>query len=668
MPIAWLIGLILLKFKQQISFLVHTALSLSLALLVYLLWDSSAAEWMVLVALLLASAFAAWVHFIFDKRSEKLSSVLARVSLIRKSGRFLLPVLSVIAGVLLILDLNSKGLIYHVLPETLQNRIGQISLETSSAVGRLEMYRDALRISADYPFGIGGDGWRIVYPWYQKLPYYSNEIHNGYLEILLSIGWLGIIVFLTFFSILLFRLYRTGANAAFAALMMLLFHAVIDFDFSFGFYWFMIIWLFAAYVPFDLLPANHSVYARKTARPRGDGFRVKPLSLAAAAVTGIIVIAGFIFSLRFYIAEKHFLSIQDNIPIEQAVQIAESAQKKNPYHVDYGLQLLNMYAYQYTRSGEPGWEQKIDAKADELLRLEPHNARLHYAISLVYAQIAEWEKAFESIDQAIKYEKFNADYYRFSIEYKTRVGQVLLNTADRDWGNQLLLSSVQDYERYQEWSQAVSQVQVPDRRPNLALPRSVHLMSARAYLLLDKPTAAMDILARFRPSIEEGIVDKETGQVLVSSFDFESLEDMVLREYDKIVILTVKDEAQAQLPNSFVQFMTSQGSNIKELKYRGSYAAVFVNKMLIKEEVNNQGAIDFTQESSPELFEIFQRQPFHIHSSGKEYGNRSSIKLGDREYSLDQRGINLAVFDLEMNHLYSFTFDTHQSDIKIFRK
>jgi hypothetical protein len=88
---------------------------------------------------------------------------------------------------------------------------------------------------------------------------------------------------------------------------------------------------------------------------------------------------------------------------------------------------------------------------------------------------------------------------------------------------------------------------------------------------------------------------------------------------------------------------------------------------LIEEIVRNDGEITITQETSPKVGEVLKNQSFTITSAGLPYGNRSSIIVNGQEFSRNERGINIAVFNENGDYLYSFSFDTHKSDVRVYK-
>lgn len=299
-------------------------------------------------------------------------------------------------------------------------------------------------------------------------------------------------------------------------------------------------------------------------------------------------------------------------------------------------------------------------------KLEPRNARMLFQIGTMYAQLYDWEKSFQYIDKAIQLEKFNVDFYQYAIDLKTRIGLSLLSQNQADEGTRQLEQAVDYYEAYLDWYSEVSGQRVPDRR-NISLSKDAKLMAARAYLNLDQPETALQIVQQYNPAMDPGIYDADQKKLLVTHFDFVTLEQFLISNEDKTMILSVRDEATSHLPKSFVEKMETKGSRIGELKYRGSYVAVISKGQLVEEIVRNDGEIVITSETSPSVSEVLKNKSFTIISAGLPYGNLSSIVVDGQEVSKNERGINIAVFNENGDFLYSFSFDTHVSDVRVYK-
>ncbi|MGG3640069.1 O-antigen ligase family protein [Bacillus gobiensis] len=178
---------------------------------------------------------------------------LAFLLLIKQWKKFILffasaLVLFLVAFNLLTFD-QHKGI--RLIPDSLITRISEISLSTQNAVTRFDFYKEALAMSKESPLiGFGGDSWTIYYPKYANRLFGLNQVHNGYLDFLIEIGWIGLAVYALFFGLMVFLIFKSGKAlkhriGVILALTMLFGHGMVDYDFSYGTYWLLIFWLIA---------------------------------------------------------------------------------------------------------------------------------------------------------------------------------------------------------------------------------------------------------------------------------------------------------------------------------------------------------------------------------------------------------------------------------------
>lgn len=113
--------------------------------------------------------------------------------------------------------------------------------ETMSA--RHLIYKDAWNLFLSAPWiGQGGDTWRLSYRAIQSQPYVGAEVHSGYVDIMLNTGWIGLLFALILLLVAAFRL-KSSCPRLLPAFLVLLFHSIIDFDWSFGLIWLLMFWI-----------------------------------------------------------------------------------------------------------------------------------------------------------------------------------------------------------------------------------------------------------------------------------------------------------------------------------------------------------------------------------------------------------------------------------------
>jgi hypothetical protein len=120
---------------------------------------------------------------------------------------------------------------------------------------------------------------------------------------------------------------------------------------------------------------------------------------------------------------------------------------------------------------------------------------------------------------------------------------------------------------------------------------------------------------------------------------------------DYLVIMAVKDEASRNIPDSVISFMKSAGAtfNIKD-SYRYSYAAIIDNGAIVYEAMSPESISHSAAICNLDI---------DIFSAGFDCGNKASILIDTKEYAVNQRGLNIVVYDKSMCKIVdSVRFDT----------
>ncbi|MCM3748301.1 O-antigen ligase family protein [Paenibacillus pasadenensis] len=116
----------------------------------------------------------------------------------------------------------------------------------ATGMSRLSMYKDGWHAAGDsWLLGYGARAWELLRGSLPSAPHASTEIHNGYLDMLLTGGAVGLLL-LAGLGVLLMR--EAGAKSRLGMLppFVLLLHAAIDVDMCFGIFWLLLFVLAAA--------------------------------------------------------------------------------------------------------------------------------------------------------------------------------------------------------------------------------------------------------------------------------------------------------------------------------------------------------------------------------------------------------------------------------------
>ncbi|NTU21748.1 tetratricopeptide repeat protein [Brevibacillus sp. HB1.2] len=496
-PLAWFIGLLLLKGKEQITYIIYSALSGAASFIVFRQITMQAGQGSVNPGMLsfFVSTFVVLMLILLIR------AVLDRKSFFtsfgdKKFARFLLPGAVIIIGVLLVLDIKNSGLVYQQLPSSLQERVSDINRETASLLGRTNVYQDAFKLSSEAPLlGVGGEGWKILYSKHQELPYFNNEIHNGYLEVLLSTGWLGLIIFLLVFAFLVYqvaqRIYKENEKeeqvltiAVLPALAMIFMHGFIDFDFSYGTVWFVAFWLLAIGVP--------SVVSFSSEQSSNNFSSKVVVRLILSFTAAFVLVFGF-YSLRFYLAQDTVADTQGEILVDEAESILEKTVALNPYQTDYQLNLANVYATKFRNEGNEEWKLKSIERLRVAEALEPQNAKVLFYVGNVYVTLNDWEKAIQYYESAVERDPFNVEYIERIITLESQLAADFAKLNDNEKALMLAKKSLSYYESYLTKIKKFKMKDIPDKRP-LELANSTYFFIGQSYMILGHYPQGIEIL------------------------------------------------------------------------------------------------------------------------------------------------------------------------------
>lgn len=119
------------------------------------------------------------------------------------------------------------------------DRFADIHAEPGTFLVRLLYFWDVLPSILTHPFGIGYMGYPAIEGTIQTGRYYVTYIHNGFLQILLEIGWIpGILAAISLLSAFFSSKARPAARIVLAAVLS---HCMMDFDLQFSVFWIILL-------------------------------------------------------------------------------------------------------------------------------------------------------------------------------------------------------------------------------------------------------------------------------------------------------------------------------------------------------------------------------------------------------------------------------------------
>ncbi len=112
-------------------------------------------------------------------------------------------------------------------------RLADISLKSSTFLGRLLYYKDGIRIILKHPFGLGYHGYYFVEKQYQTGVYNVLNIHNDVMQLFLDIGFIPALLFFAAYIYYIVRTIKQKNGLKAIVLTAILMHIVFDYDMQF---------------------------------------------------------------------------------------------------------------------------------------------------------------------------------------------------------------------------------------------------------------------------------------------------------------------------------------------------------------------------------------------------------------------------------------------------
>lgn len=132
---------------------------------------------------------------------------------------------------------------YRFLPNNIGNFFSKLYIGGKSKPQRMIMYKDSLKIAFDSPIiGNGGNVWKNVSRAVEEYKVKFKECHSYFLELLISYGIIGLILFLAIIIVFFVKIFKLCKNdkekrkdkiVIAIGLLVVILHCMVDFDMSF---------------------------------------------------------------------------------------------------------------------------------------------------------------------------------------------------------------------------------------------------------------------------------------------------------------------------------------------------------------------------------------------------------------------------------------------------
>lgn len=262
------------------------------------------------------------------------------------------------------------------------------SLSSSTFLGRLLYFQDALPVILQNPFGLGYEGYYYAQSAFQTGVYTVKYVHNDFLQLLLDVGWIPTGLFL---GAVAYSFFKKGASLRRRLLLLAICaHCLFDFSLQYA-------------VIFMILAAVLDYGALREASLQGLSRSVLPIA------GGVMLFASFYFGLASFLAylgnhtdavslypaytDSYLSLLEEETDIDQAHDYAEKILSLNSNIAPvYDIQAL--YAY------SQGDFSAVIANKETSLALAPYslNSYTEYIDMLAagmqaYAQNGDFESA-----------------------------------------------------------------------------------------------------------------------------------------------------------------------------------------------------------------------------------------------------------------------------------
>lgn len=561
-PVVTFILLFLLTFRQQLIFLIYltVAVLISLAMTPYLSdigmvqYESFSPGPFLLGGLVIAAAsvaYAGFAHFMNRKVHPKFLTHSGNNSKGRLS-RVFIPFGGVLLGGIIAFMLLETSLV-SLLPQAIQTRISNISLDQHSVLERATFYRDSVKIIADYPLtGTGGNGWSLLYEKYQNNPYVSTQAHSYFIQHLIETGIVGLVILLAFIAFVYWRFVRyyfnrdhedpAGSQSLQAIFFIfataILLHSLIDFDMSYVYVGCLVFLCLGGMIgssssPVETLPSRGRSWGRHL---------VVPVIIVICSCTL------FSTAVKFQAASHHYVRAVQNAKSGQLREVLTPLDRAIDLfaHSDYIGYRASLMVDVYRQTGDRQFADEFIQTMEKIEKREPYDQLAMDKKLQYYLLSDQTDQALDTLERWLHIAPWNIQLYDKMITLLFHYGSQSQDAEEQDaWYREAMGYYHEILERIRSLEQ-LPKNQLPGRSfevtPNIALAISqIHLAqgeytSARSLLaphIGDSSSSQYRELARYY--LVASILDQSLDESLYRSFIEEYPEEV--EQIDQIVKL-----------------------------------------------------------------------------------------------------------------------------------
>jgi len=274
-------------------------------------------------------------------------------------------------------------------------RLTKINLAERSVQERFIFMQDALKIVKDNLFlGTGGGGWNAEYRAYRTFLYFTSEVHNHYLQVLVENGILGLAAYLGLWLFLIFNLWRKYINEKNDTGILLLIitfglmlHSFIDFDLTYPVVYYLF-WILMA----TALDSTKSF----------PGFKKRGSMIVGIAPLVILLIVNTSLLMGWSYGKDGTSAMAQN-NISGAIEQLENSIIFDPVNSTYLTNLSQLYFAKGNSIDNQEYKDKAIAAIDKAIKYNPTNFEWYIIKTKFLVEMGQYEEAYQTALKAINY-------------------------------------------------------------------------------------------------------------------------------------------------------------------------------------------------------------------------------------------------------------------------
>jgi O-antigen ligase len=335
--------------------------------------------------------------------------------------------------------------------ETLANndildRLRRINLQEQSVQERFIFMGDALKIVKDnLLLGVGGGGWDAEYRRYRTFLYFTTEVHNHYLQVMVENGLLGFFVYIFIWILLLYNLYkritenkRLVNKTIFILVISIFLHSFIDFDLTYPLFYFLL-WIFIG------------ISIKEEQLVKLDVNQVKTIYIVEFIII-IFIIANSSLWFGWAYGSDATKQMQRN-NISRAIVKYEKSIIFDPVNPTYLTNLSQLYFALGVTENDETYKEKALETINRSIKYNPTNFEWYIVKTRFLINVGKYKEAFKTAQKAISMAPLEEiTYYDIASFFAIKASQDSeAKTYALDIINMAKAKTIQIDEKYLKW-------------------------------------------------------------------------------------------------------------------------------------------------------------------------------------------------------------------------